>query len=87
MFVWKTGFQNPLAHTHFNMFVDEWTSANESPDLSSESEEKIKEKQGCHASGKNKNFLQVRELSSGNFGYLTQVRELSENIFITISFF
>ena len=33
MFVWTSGFQNPLAHTHFNMFVDEWTSANESPDL------------------------------------------------------
>ena len=30
MFVWTSGFQNPLAHTHFNMFVDEWTSANES---------------------------------------------------------
>ena len=23
MFVWKSGFQNPLAHAHFNMFVDE----------------------------------------------------------------
>ena len=34
MFVWTSGFQNPLAHTHFNMFVDEWTSANESPELS-----------------------------------------------------
>ena len=22
MFVWTSGFQNPLAHTHFNMFVD-----------------------------------------------------------------
>ena len=32
MFVWTSGFQNPLAHTHFNMFVDEWTSANESPE-------------------------------------------------------
>ena len=31
MFVWKSGFQNPLAHTHFNMFGDEWMSANESP--------------------------------------------------------
>ena len=31
MFVWTSGFHNPLAHTHFNMFVDEWTSANESP--------------------------------------------------------
>ena len=31
MFVWTSGFQNPLAHTHFNMFVDEWMSANESP--------------------------------------------------------
>ena len=31
MFVWMSGFYNPLAHTHFNMFVDEWTSANESP--------------------------------------------------------
>ena len=30
MFVWTSGFQYPLAHTHFNMFVDEWTSANES---------------------------------------------------------
>ena len=26
-------FHNPLAHTDFNMFVDEWTSANESPDF------------------------------------------------------
>ena len=34
MFVWTSGFQNPLAHTHFNMFVDQWTSANESPELS-----------------------------------------------------
>ena len=31
MFVWKSGFQNSLIHTVFNMFVDEWTSANESP--------------------------------------------------------
>ena len=31
MFVWTSDFHNPLAHTHFNMFVDEWTSANESP--------------------------------------------------------
>ena len=31
MFVWMSGFHNPLAHTNFNMFVDEWTSANESP--------------------------------------------------------
>ena len=23
MFVWKSGFHNPLAHTDFNMFVDE----------------------------------------------------------------
>ena len=33
MFVWMSGFPNPLAHTHFNMFVDKWTSANESPNL------------------------------------------------------
>ena len=33
MFVWMSGFHNPLAHTHFNMFVDDWTSANESPAL------------------------------------------------------
>ena len=31
MFVSMSGFYNPLAHTHFNMFVDEWTNANESP--------------------------------------------------------
>ena len=31
MFVWTSGFQKSLAHTDFNMFVDEWTSANESP--------------------------------------------------------
>ena len=24
MFVWTSGFQNPLAHNQFNMFVDEW---------------------------------------------------------------
>ena len=23
MFVWTSGFQNPLVHTDFNMFVDE----------------------------------------------------------------
>ena len=23
MFVWTSGFHNPLVHTHFNMFVDE----------------------------------------------------------------
>ena len=34
MFVWTSGFQNPLAHTHFNMFVDTWTSTNESPAVS-----------------------------------------------------
>ena len=33
MFVWMSGFQKSLAHTDFNMFVDEWTSANESPTL------------------------------------------------------
>ena len=33
MFVWTSGSHNPLAHTHFNMFVDEWTSANKSPDM------------------------------------------------------
>ena len=32
MFVWTSGFHNPLAHTHFNMSVDEWTSVNESPE-------------------------------------------------------
>ena len=32
MFAWTSGFHNPLAHTHFNIFVDEWTSANESPE-------------------------------------------------------
>ena len=32
MFVWTSGFQKSLAHTDFNMFVDEWTSANESPE-------------------------------------------------------
>ena len=31
MFVWMSGFQNSLAHTHFNMLVGEWTSATESP--------------------------------------------------------
>ena len=31
MFVWTSGFHNPLIHTDFNMFMDEWTSANESP--------------------------------------------------------
>ena len=31
MFVWTSGFQKSLAHTDFNMFVYEWTSANESP--------------------------------------------------------
>ena len=44
-------------------------------------------------SGKNKNFLQVRELSgnfekmSGNFGHLTNVREMSGNFVMTIKFF
>ena len=33
MFVWMSGFQNLLAHTHFDMFVDEWTSANKTPGL------------------------------------------------------
>ena len=28
MFVWMSGFENPLIHTNFNMFV---ASANESP--------------------------------------------------------
>ena len=23
MFLWMSGFQNPLVHTHFDMFVDE----------------------------------------------------------------
>ena len=31
MFVWTSGFQNSLAYTDFNMFVDEWRSDNESP--------------------------------------------------------
>ena len=31
MFVWTSGFHNPLVHTDFNMFVDEWMSVNESP--------------------------------------------------------
>ena len=30
MFVQTSGFQKSLAHTDFNMFVDDWTSANES---------------------------------------------------------
>ena len=34
MFVWTSDFHNPLAHTHFNMFVDKWTSADKSPDMS-----------------------------------------------------
>ena len=33
MFVWTSGFKKSLAHTDFNMFVDEWTSANENPEL------------------------------------------------------
>ena len=33
MFVWTSGFHNPLVHTDFNMFVDEWMSANESSGL------------------------------------------------------
>ena len=37
MFVWMSGFHNPLAHTHFNMFVDERTSANESPEMTAKS--------------------------------------------------
>ena len=32
MFLWTSGFHNPLAHTDFNMFVDEWTSDNVSPE-------------------------------------------------------
>ena len=31
MFMWTSGFQKSLAHTDFNMFVDEWMSANDSP--------------------------------------------------------
>ena len=31
MFVWTSGFHNPIIQTGFNMFVDEWMSANESP--------------------------------------------------------
>ena len=34
MFVWTSDFHNPFAHTHFNMFVDKWISANKSPDMS-----------------------------------------------------
>ena len=30
MFVCTSGFQKSLAHTDFNMFMDEWTSANKS---------------------------------------------------------
>ena len=33
MFVWTSGFHNPFDHTHFNMFVDEWMSSDESPEL------------------------------------------------------
>ena len=35
LFVWMSGFQKSLAHTDVNMFVDEWTSANESPIINS----------------------------------------------------
>ena len=31
MFVWTSALQKLLVHTDFNMFVDEWMSANESP--------------------------------------------------------
>ena len=40
--------------------------------------------QGCHVSGKNQNFLQVRgksgnfEKMSGNFGHFTHVREFCD---------
>ena len=33
MFVGMSDFQHSLAQPHFNMYVDEWTSANESPEL------------------------------------------------------
>ena len=33
MSVWTSGFHNPLAHTPFNMSVDEWTTANENPGI------------------------------------------------------
>ena len=32
MFVWTSGVQKSLANTDFNMFVDEWMSANECPE-------------------------------------------------------
>ena len=35
MFVWMNGFQNPLIYTDFNMFLDEYTSINEIPELAS----------------------------------------------------
>ena len=38
MFVWTSGFQKSLAHTDYNMFVDEWTSANESPGIDTNEE-------------------------------------------------
>ena len=33
MLVWMSAFQKSLAHTDFNMFVDEWMCADESPVL------------------------------------------------------
>ena len=33
MFVWMSGFQKSLVHQDFDMFVDEWTSVNETPAL------------------------------------------------------
>ena len=33
MFVWVNGFQKSLVHQDFDMFVDEWTSVNETPVL------------------------------------------------------
>ena len=32
MFMWMSGFQNPLVHADFNMFMDEYASCNEIPD-------------------------------------------------------
>ena len=71
-------------HTGLIVYLVQITSVSKTKDRVATCQGKVREKQ---------NFLQVRELSgnfekmSGNFGHLSNVREMSGNFVMAIKFF
>ena len=66
MFEWTSSFHYQLVHTDFNMFVDEWTSANESP-----VEERKTSRGRCHSNPR------AKANANAKFGLLPAANEVA----------